>query len=310
MKIFITGIRSCLGTHLSEKFLELGHQVAGISGMDQACALFDQKELGLKVSLTIGDILEKHLLSEAIHFFLPDVIIHLELVEFKNGISLEELFARNVQATVAILDVFKNLDGRRSLLCLSTDHVLSYLRVEHEIDEAEVPFGLDPYSASMAARESAVQAVLNFMLPPQKYKQHGKALGILRMSSIQCWECDIEHEGLWSEIRRAQKYNEVPVLKNMGAYRQWYPQPEATEHIVKLTEEIAKQGAFLGGVWHMASLTIPSMTVGEYVASLDPQWALALNKLPDFRKVRSRHPILSVNRLKELMSLRSSDKNN
>lgn len=295
MKVFITNIRSCLGTHLSQRFLEAGWQVAGSSWPDQRGSLFDEKNLGSQISLLIHESDEGPILIQGIEYFQPDLVIQLDRQELKNQISTSLIFERNLGSSLQILEGIKRVESVRSFITLSTDHVLSYKKSDQELSEELPPFGEDFFSASLAARENLINSFSKHFFSIAKYKQHRKSFSVVRMPSTQCLECHDDSSPLWSEIQRAVRNQTLPQIENPGAFRQWYPVMEAVEHLYMLGELSVKspEGA---GVWHFASTTVPAMTVGRYLQTLNPDWVL-----PDSENVRSRHPLLALVRLNKLI---------
>lgn len=298
-KVFISHIRSCLGVHLTERFLAEGWRVAGSSFSDQQHAEFDKKNLASSISLLIHDEDDIEGLKTHIEYFEPHLFIQLERFEFRNQISTELLFKRNLNSSVHYADIFKKSESMRGLISLSSDHVFSYLRSDGEIAEETLPSSVDMYSASLLARESFLAAFAKQFFHFSKWKTHQKAVLILRMPSTQCMECTDSLGGLWSEVQRASRSGGVPQIENVGSFRQWYPVLETAEHIFLLGSRLlSEQDQCLSGVYHLGSLTVPPMTVGQYIQTLNPEWSL-----DGTDRIVSKHPLLSLEKFRKLLSL-------
>lgn len=300
MRVLIVGIKTCLGAHLADALNKQGIAVAGVSSADEQNAFFDSSNLGVKVAVSIGSLNEEPGLWEFIKNFEPTVIVDLAVE--KNGSAdsrrpeLEMTWTRSLK----VLELLNELPTVRSYLLQSSDRVLSALESEEALTEDEVAQAGDLVTAAHCAREAFVLGAFRSQFPKNKYHLHKKTGVVIRMPSTQCWVCDANKEGLWSEIRMAQKSQRLPQIKNWNSFRQWYPVEEAVEHFIKLMT-VASQDPQQGGVWNLASLIVPPMTVGAYVASLDPAWRKAFESQQiDFARIQSRHPILSLERLKKL----------
>ena len=101
MKIFITGDRGFVGSYMTKKMVESGHEVIGL----------DKKTLDGKVygySVNEGNILDKGILIKT----MPgaDCIIHLAAEHHDFGITRDEFFKVNVEGTKNLLDMASELD--------------------------------------------------------------------------------------------------------------------------------------------------------------------------------------------------------
>ncbi len=295
MRVLIVGIKTCLGAHLADALSAQGIAVAGVSAADEQNEFFDSSNLGAKVAVSIGSLNEEPGLWEFIKNFEPTVIVDLAIEKTERP-ELEVPWTRSLK----VLELLNELPSVRAFLLQSSDRVLSALESQEVLTEEEVAQANDLATAAHCSREAFTLGTFRSQFPKNKYHLHKKTGLVIRMPSTQCWACDAHKEGLWSEIRLAQKSQRLPQIKNWNSLRQWYPVEEAVEHFIKLMKA-ASEDPQQGGMWNLASLTVPPMTVGAYVASLDPAWkkAFELQQI-DFARVQSRHPILSLERLKKL----------
>lgn len=98
MKILITGITGMIGTALSEKLKEYGHEVSGISRSTSLSRFKQYKHY-------IGDILDRDFINKTIKEFKPNVVFHLAAQAF-NGESWkyeDTTYLINIQGTRNVL---------------------------------------------------------------------------------------------------------------------------------------------------------------------------------------------------------------
>lgn len=78
-KIFVTGATGLIGTRLSKRLIEEGHEVAGFTTSEKG----QQKLESMNVKAYIGDILKADTIDEAVGDFKPDIIIN-QITDLKN----------------------------------------------------------------------------------------------------------------------------------------------------------------------------------------------------------------------------------
>ena len=78
-KIFITGATGLIGTRLTKRLVEEGHEVAGFTTSERG----KEKLERLNAKAYIGDILKADTIDAAIGDFRPEIIIN-QIIDLKN----------------------------------------------------------------------------------------------------------------------------------------------------------------------------------------------------------------------------------
>ena len=78
-KIFITGATGLIGTRLTKRLVEEGHEVAGFTTSERG----KEKLERLNAKAYIGDILKVDTIDAAIGDFRPEIIIN-QIIDLKN----------------------------------------------------------------------------------------------------------------------------------------------------------------------------------------------------------------------------------
>lgn len=160
MKILVTGAAGFIGSHTSQKLLELGHEVLGFDNLDPYYPIalkkynLDQLSLDTHFSFQEADILNISVLDKTIQTYKPDAIIHLAA---KAGVrnSIEQpatYFAVNVQGTMNVLEAARKA-GVQKILAASSSSVYGNNEKTPFSTTDIVESQVSPYAASKRAVE-------------------------------------------------------------------------------------------------------------------------------------------------------------
>ena len=160
-RVFITGHNGFKGSWLSLWLSQLQASVIGYSLPDlDSRSLFYQYKLSDSIQSVNGDIRDFHKLKSTILSFKPDVVFHLAaqpLVRASYHQPLET-WQVNVQGTVNLLEVLRQLDYPCSSVFITTDKVYHNNEWTYGYREVDPLGGYDPYSSSKAASEIAISS--------------------------------------------------------------------------------------------------------------------------------------------------------
>ncbi len=159
-KVLVTGHTGFKGAWMVALLRYLEADVYGLALPATSDSLYSSmRPLGESHEFFV-DIRNKIELERAIENIKPEIIFHLaaqSLVRLSYEIPAET-FATNVQGTVNLLDISLKQDSIKTVVAITTDKV--YRNTESGIPfcETDPLGGLDPYSASKAAMEMAINA--------------------------------------------------------------------------------------------------------------------------------------------------------
>ena len=160
-KIFVTGHTGFTGGWVCRWLGEIGSIVAGFSLPPiTEPSLFNVLGLAEAVPTVFGDISDYDALYNAVHDFEPHLILHLAAQPLVRESYRDPVrtFQVNVQGTVHLLEVARHVKSVKAVLCITTDKVYhnnEWLWAYRENDRLGAK---DPYSASKAAAEFAIQS--------------------------------------------------------------------------------------------------------------------------------------------------------
>lgn len=232
-----------------------GHEVSGISLNPPQKSLFVQAELEdiFKYDFRI-DVRNKEELTKAIHTINPDIIVHLAaqpLVResYKNPV---ETFETNVVGTLNVLEATKELKNLQAALIITTDKVYKnygHLRGYIETDELG---GDDPYSASKAAADIAVQSwVKSFAKIPIAIARAGNVIG----------GGDWATDRIIPDLVNAYSSGQLPILRYPDTIRPWQHVLDCLNGYLKLIGYIIEKGTC--DVWNFGPNINDKFTVAE-----------------------------------------------
>jgi CDP-glucose 4,6-dehydratase len=166
-KVLVTGHTGFKGSWLSLMLARMGSQVTGLSlSPPSKPNLFELA--GVQKSLSSQYIADINDYAKVKNVFLdtkPDVVIHLAAQSLvrRSYASPIETFSTNVLGTVHVLEAVRMAQPQVALFA-TTDKVYSQLGTRQPFRETDPLGGHDPYSASKAACEIAVESLRKSLL--------------------------------------------------------------------------------------------------------------------------------------------------
>ena len=160
-RVFITGHTGFKGAWLLAWLDMLGAKVAGLAlappSEPSLFALIDGATLC--ASHTQGDIRDGALVRQAFESFAPDYVVHMaaQPLVLPSLAAPADTFATNVLGTTHVLDACRHV-APKAILVVTSDKVYANDGTPHAFVEGDRLGGHDPYSASKAACEIAVDS--------------------------------------------------------------------------------------------------------------------------------------------------------
>ncbi|MBL0146274.1 MAG: CDP-glucose 4,6-dehydratase [Chitinophagaceae bacterium] len=222
-KIFLTGHTGFKGSWLLCWLANLGAIVKGYSlAPENEGCLYNLVKDKLSFESEIADIRDKKNIEECIINFQPDIIFHLAaqpLVRKSYQIPAET-FEVNVVGTCNILEAVNKLNKKCAVVIITTDKVYHNKELNYYYKEDDVLGGYDPYSASKAACEIAVNSFRSSFFNRSSYHQHQKSIITARAGNV-IGGGDWSEDRIVPDIIRALKNNETIEVRNPKAIRPW-----------------------------------------------------------------------------------------
>lgn len=222
-KIFLTGHTGFKGSWLLCWLQSMGAVVKGYSlAPEQENCLFNLINNKFTFENEIADIRNKKNLEESILNFQPDIIFHLAaqpLVRRSYQIP-SETFEVNVVGTCNVLEAANKLQKKCTVICITTDKVYENKEQNYHYKEEDILGGYDPYSASKAACEIAINSFRNSFFNRSTYHQHQKAIVSARAGNV-IGGGDFSEDRIVPDIVRALQNNKIIEVRNPNAIRPW-----------------------------------------------------------------------------------------
>lgn len=218
-RVFLTGHTGFKGVWCTLLLAGLGARVSGFSlAPDTDPSLFRLVGGGKLAGSTIADLGDRRALGAAINKAAPDIVLHMAAQPLVRRSYREPVatFATNVMGTVNLLEEVRTLARQpQASLIVTTDKVYQNDEAGRAFVEGDRLGGHDPYAASKAAAELAVESYkvsyFDEIAAPLATARGGNVIG----------GGDFSEDRLVPDIVRANMNGEPLVLRNPSATRPW-----------------------------------------------------------------------------------------
>ncbi|MEM7061067.1 MAG: CDP-glucose 4,6-dehydratase [Pseudomonadota bacterium] len=216
-RVFLTGHTGFKGSWAAIWLTGIGAEVTGFALAPDAEPNLHTILGDVGVHSVIGDLRDSDAVKQAVATSDPDIVLHMAaqpLVRYSYDYPVET-FASNVQGTVNLLDAVIR-QGRAALtLVITTDKVYENDDTGRAFREDDPLGGHDPYAASKAAAEIAVQSYRRSFFAP-----NGRKLVTARGGNV-IGGGDFSTDRLIPDIIRSVRSGEMLKLRSPDATRPW-----------------------------------------------------------------------------------------
>lgn len=250
-RVLLTGHTGFKGGWLALWLERLGAEVTGFALPPEGEAnLFDIVGIGSRIESQFGDIRDVEVLEALFRAFRPEIVLHLAAQAYVKR-SLRDpagTFATNVQGTVNLLDAIRMQAPETSVIvCVTSDKVYRNTGSGRPFIENHPLGGKDPYSASKAACDIAVQSWR------ASFTHDGAAIATVRGGNV-IGGGDFGENRLVPDCVRAFAANMPLELRMPQATRPWQHVLDCLNGYLLFAEALAGQ--------HSAPCTLPALNIG------------------------------------------------
>ena len=219
-KIYITGHTGFKGAWLCIILNLLKSKIYGYALKPSSNSLFEKSKIKKNLlSNTYSDINNLKKLKQDIKNIKPEIVFHLAaqplvLDSYRNPLKT---FNTNVMGTINLLESIKNIKSIKSVIIITTDKVYKVGIKNKSYSEDDELGGIDPYSASKASAELAVNSYIRSFYENSLLKN--------RVSTARAGNVigggDYSKERLLPDIIKSIKNKATLKVRNPNSVRPW-----------------------------------------------------------------------------------------
>ncbi len=217
-RVLLTGHTGFKGSWAAIWLAELGAAVTGLAlPPDQRPSLFELAGVGACTTSRIVDLRDAAAVDAALAGRGFDLVLHMAAQPIVRTAIADPVatFASNVMGTVHLLQTLRAQPDLQAVLAITSDKVYANAETGRAFAEGDALGGKDPYSASKAATEIAVQSFAKSYFEPA-----GVPLATARGGNV-IGGGDFSPDRIVADIVRAARSQHPVVLRHPDATRPW-----------------------------------------------------------------------------------------
>ncbi len=266
-RVFLTGHTGFIGGWTARALARMGARVTGFA-LEPATEpnLFDALALDRDIVSVIGDIRDPVVLDAAIDDADPQIVIHLAAQPIVRAAHADPVgtFATNLMGTVNLLQAMRRCASLQAAVLFTTDKVYANREWVWGYREVDALGGREPYGASKACAEHAIDAYRHGYFPD---------LGIATVRAG-----NVVGGGDWAADRlvpdavRAFSAGRTLHIRNPDAVRPWQHVCEPVRGTLALAQRLAAEGPALAGAWNFGPDEGDGLSVAQIADCLAGAW--------------------------------------
>ncbi len=241
-RVLLTGHTGFKGSWLALWLSELGAQVTGVGlEPDTSPHLFHQLQLEKRLhSHHLSDIRDAQALAAIAESAQPEVVLHLAAQPLVRRSYRDPLgtWATNVQGSLNLLEAVKPLQHPCAVVMVTTDKVYANREWDYGYRENDRLGGHDPYSASKAAAEIAIQSWRSSFCGDDAHQTRQLAIATARAGNV-IGGGDWAEDRIVPDAMRALAKGDPIRVRNPHATRPWQHVLEPLGGYLLLAENLA-----------------------------------------------------------------------
>ena len=269
--VIVIGHTGFKGSWLSLWLRILGAKVIGLSiNMLSRPSHFEAIKLRHKISHKRIDIRNLKLLKKNFKKYQPDYVFHLAAQSLVKKSYSDPIYTwqTNTIGTLNVLECLKELKKQCVAVIITSDKSYKNLEIKRGYKENDILGGKDPYSASKASAELAIQSHISSFFPLKKTKV---LIGIARAGNV-------IGGGDWSEDRlipdcvKSWAKNKKVVIRNPKSTRPWQHVLEAVGGYLLFAASIKKNKKLHGEAFNFGPSNSKNYQVIHLVKLMKKYW--------------------------------------
>ncbi|GGY28949.1 CDP-glucose 4,6-dehydratase [Pseudoduganella albidiflava] len=273
-RVFLTGHTGFKGSWLSLWLQSLGAHVTGFAlAPPSQPSLFDVAGVAAGMESLAGDIRDAEALRGALAAARPDIVIHMAaqaLVRYSYAHPVET-YATNVMGLVHLFEAVRATPGVRAVVNVTSDKCYENREWPWGYRENEAMGGYDPYSNSKGCAELVTSAYRSSFFNPERYKEHGVALGSGRAGNV-IGGGDWAEDRLIPDMVRAIAAGRPVRIRSPHAIRPWQHVLEPLSGYLALAERLYQDGPACAEGFNFGPQDVDAQPVQWIVERLCGSW--------------------------------------
>ena len=270
-KILVIGHTGFKGSWLSSWLVLLGAKVTGLSiSIPTHPSHFKAIKLQNKINHKKVDIRNLNLLKKIFKKVQPDYVFHLaaQAIVKKSYLNPIYTWQTNTIGTLNVLEALRELKKECVVVIITSDKSYKNLEIKRGYREDDTLGGKDPYSASKASAELAIQSSISSFFPLNKTKVF---IGVARAGNV-------IGGGDWSENRlipdcmKSWSKNKKVLIRNPKSTRPWQHVLEAVLGYLILAKNLKKNKKLHGQAFNFGPSDSNNYSVIVLVKLMQKYW--------------------------------------
>lgn len=273
-RVLLTGHTGFKGSWLSLWLHSMGAQVVGYAlAPPTTPSLFEVAKVGQGIISIIDDIRDLERLRAVFAEHKPEIVFHMAaqaLVRY-SYIEPVETYSTNVMGAVNLLEAVRSTDSVKAVVNVTSDKCYENREWSWGYRENEAMGGYDPYSNSKGCAELVTAAYRNSYFHPEKYNEHGVAVGSGRAGNV-IGGGDWAEDRLIPDMMRAITNGKSVDIRNPHSIRPWQHVLEPLSGYLLLAQKLYEAGPDFAEGWNFGPNDDDAKPVQWILDTLTKSW--------------------------------------
>lgn len=267
--VLVTGHTGFKGSWLSLYLHQLGANITGFSLPPTSSPnLFTLANIESLIDHRVGDIRDQVALKKLFQEIQPEVVFHLAaqplvLTSYENP---TETFETNAQGTVHVLEAIRHTPSVKAAVFITSDKCYENNEWCWGYREEDKLGGHDPYSASKAMAELAINSYRRSF-----FTSNGPSIASARAGNV-IGGGDFSTHRLLPDIMKALLENKSIQLRNPNSVRPWLHVLDPLKGYLQLSQKLLEEGKTFAQAWNFGPKDTKLVTAQELVEEAIELW--------------------------------------
>ena len=295
--VLVTGHTGFKGSWLTLWLTLLGAKVIGVSiNIPSKPSHFKVIKLKNKIIHRTADIRNLRELKSIFKKNQPDYVFHLAAQALVKKSHFDPIYTwqTNTMGTLNVLESLREIKKNCVAVLITSDKSYKNLEIKRGYNEKDILGGKDPYSASKASAELAIQSYISSFFPIKKTKV---IISVARAGNV-------IGGGDWSENRlipdcvKSWSKNKKVLIRSPKSTRPWQHVLEAIWGYLVLAANLKKNKKLHGEAFNFGPNQNQNYSVISLVKLIKKSWKLTSWKISKRKKIFQESNLLKLNSTK------------